>query len=167
MAKISRQARPVPQDFEVIFVEKGRLECETWYRARRTTITRWLEECGKDRLIDRRASYVRSLRRQGKWITRSTDMVDRRVPRKTVAQRIKDERRARPQMARLAAEHLRKSDKWVIVRVSNNEWIVGTRRRSSAEVIEMAERKGFDQKAAWAERMNLQQSNPNAVKDGG
>lgn len=58
--------RQCPADFDVIFVEIGRLDCEHWYRARRTTIDRWLAERGKDRLIKARAEYVRFLRSQGK-----------------------------------------------------------------------------------------------------
>lgn len=140
--------RPVPEDFEIIFVEQGRLACETWYRCRRTTVDRWLIECGKQRLIDKRAAYVRSLRRQGRWITRSTRLVEHRETRKTTGQTIRDRRRIRPTVARAAANYLRTVDKWVVVKVADGEWIVGTRRKSAAEMVEMAERKGFDRRKA-------------------
>jgi hypothetical protein len=54
--------RRCPDDFAVIFVEKGREACEAWYRARKTTVTRWLIESGKVDLIDKRAAYVKSMR---------------------------------------------------------------------------------------------------------
>lgn len=60
----SPRKRPPPADFDVIFVEHGRLECESWYRARRTTVTRWLEERGRERLLSLRASYWRYVRRR-------------------------------------------------------------------------------------------------------
>jgi hypothetical protein len=53
--------RKRPEDFETVFVEIGRLSCEQHFGASRLTINRWLEECGKERLIAERESYVRSL----------------------------------------------------------------------------------------------------------
>lgn len=52
--------RPCPNDFEAVFIRIGRLACEEHYEARRTTVTRWLEECGKDRLIALRSAHVQS-----------------------------------------------------------------------------------------------------------
>jgi hypothetical protein len=43
-----------------MFIEIGRNACEEHYRAARRTITRWLEECGKPRLIEARAEYVKA-----------------------------------------------------------------------------------------------------------
>jgi hypothetical protein len=54
--------RPCPDDFDVILVEQGRLECERWYRARRTTVSWWLEQRGKDRLLAARAAFVKHVR---------------------------------------------------------------------------------------------------------
>lgn len=51
--------RPCPDDFVPIFVLKGRLACEEHYRVGRLTIDRWLDESGKDRLIEARRVYVR------------------------------------------------------------------------------------------------------------
>jgi hypothetical protein len=51
--------RPCPDDFEAVFVEIGRMACEEWYGAHTRSITRWLEECGKDRLIEARKTHVR------------------------------------------------------------------------------------------------------------
>lgn len=138
-------ARPVPIDFEVIFVEQGRLACETWYHARRTTVTRWLEESGKQRLIEKRAAYVRSMRRQGKWITRATNMVERRKAPKPSQHRIKDSRKIDPELATAAANYLRcvRNGGWRITDQGNGYWIVGIRERTSAELLELAIRKGF------------------------
>jgi hypothetical protein len=62
----SPRKRLVPDDFETIFVEQGRLACEDWYGARRTTVTRWLEESGKEELIRQRRLFWRFQRAQAK-----------------------------------------------------------------------------------------------------
>lgn len=54
-----RRGRPCPPCFALTFVRVGRLACEEEYRAERDTITRWLNECGKEELIERRAAFVR------------------------------------------------------------------------------------------------------------
>lgn len=146
----SNKGRPVPPDFEVIFVEQGRLDCEAWYHAGRKTINRWLAEVGKDRLIERRAAYVRSLRSQGRWITRASNLIEHRMPRKSVSQTIRDNRRVSPALARRAARFLQQSRNggWVVAPKSDGTWIIGTRCKSPAEVVDMAESKGFDRKAA-------------------
>lgn len=142
--------RPVPLDFEIIFVEQGRLECETWYRVGRKTVNRWLNEVGKEGLIERRAAFVRSQRSQGRWLTRASSMIDRRAPRKSIATQIKDDRSVSPAMANRAARYLRsvRAGGWVVARKPDGNWIVGTRPRSAAELVDLAERKGFDRKLA-------------------
>lgn len=131
--------RPVPDDFEVIFVEQGRLECEAWYRARRTTVNRWLEECGKDRLIAKRASFVKHLR--------DTRRCERPRERPSI---IPDRRRVPDALVRRAAHYLRsvRNGGWVVAPQSDGMWLVGTRRRSPAEVVDMAVTRGFDRRAA-------------------
>lgn len=57
--------RPPPPGFDQIFVERGRLECEEEFNARRTTVTRWLAERGTTRLIAERAAFVKSNRPGG------------------------------------------------------------------------------------------------------
>lgn len=52
--------RPCPADFEATFIAIGRLACEEHYGTRRKTVDRWLEECGKPRLIAARADYARN-----------------------------------------------------------------------------------------------------------
>jgi hypothetical protein len=93
--------RSCPDDFEVIFVEKGRDGCESWYRARRDTVTRWLSECGKDRLIKARANFVSHQRANGRWITRATNLVEHREVRKvSTRQPVKDKRKVSFTLAR-------------------------------------------------------------------
>lgn len=138
-------ARPVPDDFAIIFVEQGRLACEAWYRARRTTVNRWLDESGKRDLIGKRAAYVRSLRRQGKWITRATNMVEKRKAPKPSQHRIKDSRKIDPELATAAANFLRcvRNGGWRIVDQGDGTFVVGIRVRTGAELLELAMRKGF------------------------
>lgn len=135
----ARCLRPIPGDFEVVFVEQGRLECEAWYRARRTTVTRWLEESGKERLIEKRAAFVKHLRLQ------------RKVPKPSLRSRpVADRRKVSFSLARHAANFLRciRNGGWVVAPTPDGDWWVGTRRRSAAELVDMAVQRGFDRKAA-------------------
>ncbi len=127
--------RRCPDDFDVIFVEIGRLDCENWYRASRITVNRWLAERGKARLIKLRAEFVEHLRRQA------------RMPKAAPANpRCIDRRRVDPALAQMAANHLRSSRNggWMVSANENGDWWVGTVRRSPAELLSIAERKGFD-----------------------
>ena len=136
----SHQSRECPDDFEIIFIEKGRLECESHYRARRTTITRWLEERGKGSLIQKRAKWVaaqRRIKKKGASIS----------PNKPKPKRIpKAERGISLKLSLMAADHLRfiGNGGWVIVPREDGNFIVGTRCRSPGEMLAMAERSGFD-----------------------
>lgn len=134
-----RPLRPVPDDFEVVFVEQGRLECEAWYRARRTTVTRWLEECGKQRLITKRAAFVKHLRQQSK----APEPVRRPSPKR-------DRRRVSFALVHRAANFLRcvRNGGWVVAPMSDGSWMVGTKRRSPAELVDMATQRGFDRRQA-------------------
>lgn len=128
--------RRCPDDFDVIFVEIGRLDCENWYRASRRTINRWLEERGKSRLIDLRAAYVRHQRNQaakGKVAPKRVEPVN-------------DNRSIDPDLARLAADYLRivRNGGWRISQAQAGDWRVGLNVRSAAELVALAERKGFD-----------------------
>lgn len=147
-----RGLRAMPEDFEIIFVEQGRLECEDWYRAGRTTVTRWLSEAGKERLIAKRAAYVQYQRDQGNWLTRASSLVEHRdvsKPRR-VPEKLTDRRRVSVSLARRAANYLRcvRNGGWIISPASDGSWRVGTRLRSAAELVDLAERKGFDRRAA-------------------
>jgi hypothetical protein len=146
IAKRARQAeakgrpplRQCPPDFEVIFVEIGRVEVETWYRASRRTINRWLLERGKRKLINLRAAYVR----------RQRLMAAKGKPLPTAA--AVNGREVDPDLARLAAEHLRRprNGGWMVSQSKFGDWYVGIVRRSAEQMLEMAERKGFDVEAA-------------------
>jgi hypothetical protein len=51
---------PCPKDFDTVFVLIGRQACEEWYRVGRATVTRWLDDRGKELLISARSDHVRS-----------------------------------------------------------------------------------------------------------
>jgi hypothetical protein len=136
-----------PDDFEVIFVEQGRIGCEAWYRARRTTIDRWLDECGKDKLIKARAAYVAHQRAAGQWITRSTRLIENRPTGRTPRlQAIRDRRLINPTVARHAAQFLRimRHGGFIISQAQNGDWWVGSKRLSAAQMVDLARSKGFD-----------------------
>jgi hypothetical protein len=143
--------RSCPDDFEVIFVEKGRDGCESWYRARRDTVTRWLSECGKDRLIKARANFVSHQRANGRWITRATNLVEHREVRKvSTRQPVKDKRKVSFTLARHAAQHLRimRNGGFIVSPTPQGDWWVGTKRLSAAQMLDLAVSKGFDRAAA-------------------
>lgn len=128
--------RGCPADFDIIFVEQGRLACEEWYRASRVTVNRWLLERGKRRLIEHRAEFVRHQRdaqqpqpsAEVEWPIRPDPLHD---------------------VAKQAADFLRISryGGWRITSAPGG-WLVGTVHRTSEELIAMAERQGFDRAAA-------------------
>jgi hypothetical protein len=68
-----RRLRPCPDDFAPTFIVLGRLACEEHYGVGRQTIHRWLEECGKARLIEARSVYARSLEIERKTRKRPED----------------------------------------------------------------------------------------------
>jgi hypothetical protein len=143
--------RRCPDDFAVIFVEKGREACEAWYRARKTTVTRWLIESGKVDLIDKRAAYVKSMRSQGTWMTRSSRLVEHHeIKRPTIRQTIIDRRDVPLTIARHAAQHLRvvRNGGFIVSQSTNGDWRVGTRLLSAAQMLDFACDKGFEIDAA-------------------
>ncbi len=134
-------ARQVPEDFEVRFREMGRIAMESEYDASRITVTRWLRQCGFRRLIEERAQFVKHQRNQAKG--QMPLHADDPVPQYD----------ALLPVARQAAQHLRVS-RWGGHKVSQADdggWFVGTVRRSSEELIVMAERVGFNRANAAAE----------------
>ena len=141
----SQRMRPVPDGFEQTFILIGRFDCQEHYRARRETITAWLEQIGKARLIAARKEHVAAERRAGRWMTRQTRLVDKR-PRP--AEPVEPPEPADPELdaiARRAAHFLRTSlyGGWRVSRAPDGGWFVGTVRRTSERLIEMAERQGF------------------------
>lgn len=143
--------RQCPPDFDVIFVEVGRKDCEGWYRASRVTIDRWLKERGKKRLIKARAAFVSHERSKGTWITRQSRLVEERKPkpaRKSVP--VRDRRKVKSSLARLAAQHLRilRHGGWIVSPTGQGDWFVGSRRVSAGALLAYAQTRGFDVKAA-------------------
>lgn len=133
-----RKTYKVPDDFEVIFVEQGRLACETIFAASRVTVNHWLIQRGKRRLIEERAAYVRFQRDSGRTIAHDAD-VDTAEPIDEAIYAI----------ARQAAQFLRVSryGGWIVTDSGDGTWRVGTVHKTSAELIAMAERQGFDAEA--------------------
>jgi hypothetical protein len=139
--------RQCPEDFDIMFVEQGRLGCEAWYRARRDTITRWLVERGKKRLIEARAAFVAHQRANGQWLTRSSRMVETRIVSKgRRTQPVRDRRKVSPTVARHAAQYLRviRNGGFIVSMTSTGDWRVGTRLVSAAQLLDLAISKGFD-----------------------
>lgn len=136
----STQSRPVPDDFEIVFIERGRLECESYFRARRTTITRWLTESGKAKLLRRRAEFVRAQRRMnGKGGKAKTGSGSASYSDKTC-----------PKLAEMAARHLQSPSGggWVIYPHDEGGFVIGTMRKTAGEIVKMAQKKGFDRRRA-------------------
>lgn len=138
--------RPCPPDFDTIFVEIGRVDCETYYRAARITIDRWLLERGKDKLIELRAAFVEHQRakiRKGK------------EPKQAAAQLQPppDAVKVSTCLAQLAANYLRKSRHggWMITRTLEGNYRTGFTLRSPAQLLDLAISRGFDVELASQE----------------
>lgn len=139
--------RACPDDFDVIFVEQGRLACEGWFRARRSTVDRWLIDRGKQRLIAARAAYVAHQRSRGEWMTRSTRLVEHHEIRVTIrSQPVRDRRTVSASLARHAAQFLRivRNGGFIVSPTPGGDWRVGTRVLSPAQIVDLAKSKGFD-----------------------
>jgi hypothetical protein len=135
------ERREVPDEFEVVFVEQGRLACEPYFGASRITVNRGLIQKGKKRLIDKRADFVKHQRNMAK----SQMPLHADDPQPEFDQLLP--------VARQAAQHLRISryGGYKVSQCDAGGWFVGTVRRSSEELVVMAERVGFDRAAAAAE----------------
>lgn len=130
--------RPCPGDFDRVFVRIGRLACEEHYQAGRNTITRWLEESGKDRLIAARAEHVRT---REPAITRS-DM--QTILRKAFP--VRGRLPANPRLVRQAAQFLRirRNGGWIVSPAAGGDWWLGSRKVSAAELVARAKMVGFE-----------------------
>lgn len=126
-----RPYRVCPDDFERIFIEIGRLACKEHYHAKDTTITRWMNESGFDRLNELRAAHVRNQR------------ASRKIRRPLRASEKHD---ANFTLARHAAQHLRiiRNGGHIVSPAGNGLWWIGTKRISSADLIALAKSRGFD-----------------------
>jgi hypothetical protein len=124
--------RQVPSDFEVVFVQIGRLACEEHYRAERDTITRWLGECGKDRLTEKRATFWRWKRKllsRGRQRKYDAHRRDRTIPHTIVME---------------ASRFLKAEKMGVVTPSGEGQWQVGTSILEPAELVAFATSLGFD-----------------------
>ena len=48
----------MPDDFEQVLIRIGRHLCPEWYGVHRRSIDRWIEQCGKERLLRLRREFV-------------------------------------------------------------------------------------------------------------
>ncbi len=133
--------RQCPPDFEQIFITLGRLACEEHYSTRASVVTRWLDQCGKQRLIELRRQHVRQRRTEARIGKKQAAEVERLEARTIATLGIPD-----PLVAARAADHLRiaRNGGWMISRNADGDWIVGLSVKSSAQLIAMATRYGFE-----------------------
>lgn len=131
----------MPDDFPIQFVELGRVGCELEYGVGRKRIVSYLEQSGrKAELIRKREAYVKMKRREE---SEKSSRRDRKVTIEVEDKRVVDRR-----LVERAARHLQRSRHggWVVYPVDKlrDHWIVGTKRRSGAQVVDIAISKGFD-----------------------
>ncbi len=143
--RIGAIKRPCPDDFEATLVEIGRLACEEHYSASDDTITRWLDALGKERLLELRRLHVKQQRTESR--------IGRAKARK-VAMLERDTEEAlglpNPLVVAMAVDHLRtmRGGGFAVSGRDDGDWTVGIGRRTSGQLIAMAERHGFDVEAA-------------------
>lgn len=138
--------RARPDDFEIAFVELGRVACEAHYRAGRATVTRWLTEAGKRRLLEQRKKFLKAQRANEadqRRKARAYHDGDRMPPARSGPPPRAD---VDDEILHLASRWLqtRKAGGWVVYEMADGWWMVGTVRRSPAELLAKATEKGFD-----------------------
>jgi hypothetical protein len=139
-ARDGADTEKAPDNFDIIFIEKGRLACESIFKVSRLTVNHWLIQRGKSRLIKARSDFVRFQREQeryrGEQEARSSVPIDK----------------ALYPLAREAASYLQISryGGWAITE-RDGQWLVGSVLKTSDELIAMAERQGFDSETARKE----------------
>lgn len=130
----------IPPEFDVVFVEQGRVACESWFGARRTTIDKWLIARGKLGLLRRRALFIEHLR---------TAKHPRQAPATPLG--TAPERHER-MVAGLAAKFLQHNTNggWQVYPhpAIMGQWVRGKVTQSTEELIAFAVTKGFDRRAA-------------------
>lgn len=156
--------RARPDDFEIIFIEIGRLNCETFYRASRITINRWLDETpgdihegkrrtGKERLIDLRAKFVEHQRKTLGPLREHVRKGPKEQPKAKRPPRVIERRETRKIslcLAKHAAHYLRRpcNGGWIVSPTESGEWLVGRMRMSAGSMLDLAQSKGFDVETA-------------------
>jgi len=137
--KFASSLRPIPDDFEVLFVEIGRLACEENYGVGDNTITRWLKEAGEERLKRLREDYVRQRDRDARLRLLATGRVHLR---------------RKGEVPHLSAEIVAAAARFVCharvlsVASSRDRPRVDIFPRTATELIDLAERLGFDVETA-------------------
>lgn len=142
-----------PDDFERTFVLVGRVGCEGHYHVGRRQVNAWLDECGKESLIELRAQFVKRKEEQ----RREAAKLNRRDMRVLLREAYRPPIRGRAvsiTLARAAAQHLRirRNGGWIVSPCPNGDWRVGTRRVSAAQLVDMAKRTGFNPSLTVCER---------------
>lgn len=132
-----------PSDLADVYVVKGKHMLEAHYGVRKSVMLRWLSELDEGLLKRKRQAFVRNERSANRL---------RRVPSSTLRRLtiVQDARPADIRVVRMAADFLRcvRNGGWIISRTQFGDWLVGMRKLSPYELIEMAIAKGFDAKAA-------------------
>lgn len=133
---------PVPGDFRAVYIELGKDRLEGYYGVRKTTVLRWLSDLDEGLLKRKRRSFVKTDREKHSTHSRAKSFVA------LVAKQ--DRHPVEPELAHMAADFLRcvRNGGWMISRTKLGDWLVGISIKSSRELLEMAERKGFDVRAA-------------------
>lgn len=134
--------RACPGDFAATFVRIGRVACEEHYGTRRKTVDRWLGEFGKARLIELRAAFVRNRIEDARRLRVLADVAS--ILKQSIP--VLDKRVVSFTLARHAAQFLRsiRNGGWIVSPAPDGDWWVGSRRRSAAELVDLATAKGFD-----------------------
>lgn len=143
--------RKCPDDFDTVFVEAGRIDCETYFRAARITINRWLEERGKERLLRLRREFVEHQRKQLGPLRAGVRLKDARPAKKPKPPKpVKDRRKVSPCVAAHAAHWLRmaRNGGWRVSPTGKGDWFFGLKRVSPGMLLDMAVQRGFDARAA-------------------
>lgn len=125
--------RECPSSFEETFVAIGRLACEEHYCVGDNTVSRWLDECGKDRLIRIRAEHV---------LSRDTEARVTRIAAGCI--RVEADSSVPAQIVVEAARFICEARGWRPVRLRHSHeraWVYPGR---VAAVIAMAVQHGFD-----------------------
>lgn len=130
-----------PLDFDEVFVLIGRQACEAHYGVGRIAVTSWLDQCGKERLLQARYEHVA---KQGKGSPRGPALTPRDMSL-ILSQAFPAERRRVTELAREAAQYLRivRNGGFVISATPDGDWYVGLSRRTSSELVDMAKTRGF------------------------
>ena len=130
-----RPPRPRPDDFAAAYIAFGYDECEVIFRASLPTIKRWIREAGPA-LRAARAEYVRQERLAKRKAGPPASAFAPAVDDVAVDAGVLSE----------AANWLRtmRNGGWFCAPTGQGDWWLGTNRRTPAQIVDFAARKGFD-----------------------